>query len=104
VEHDGRLYRLGRFQVDLSVDGDVRIANLTVRVGEDDHPHVHRGRPRLTNVREGLAKLLGEGQLPEALEVVIDFLKTVRPGDWRTPVWAWPEAQGGERNGVPAAA
>lgn len=104
VEHDGRLYSLGRFQVDLSMDGDVRIANLTGRVGEDDHPHVYRGRPRLSNTREGVAKLLGEGQLPEALEVVIDFLKTVRPGDWRTPVWAWPEARGGERDGVPAAA
>ncbi|MFB3819362.1 MAG: hypothetical protein ACE147_17015, partial [Candidatus Methylomirabilales bacterium] len=67
VEHDGRVYSLGRFQVDLSMDGDVRIANLTGRVGEDDHPHVHGGRPRLANVREGLAKLLGEGQLPEAL-------------------------------------
>jgi hypothetical protein len=104
VEHDGRLYSLGRFQVELSMDGDVRIANLTGRVGDDDHPHVHRGRPRLANVREGLAKLLGEGQLPEALEVVIDFLKTVRPVDWRTPVWAWPEARGGETDGVPAAA
>jgi hypothetical protein len=73
-------------------------------VGADDHPHVHRGRPRLSNVREGVSKLVGEGQLPEALEVVIDFLKTVRPADWRTPVWAWPESAKRNADGVSAAA
>lgn len=104
VEHEGRSYCLGRFQIELSLDGDMRITNLTHRVGPDDHPHVHKGRPRLSNVREGVAKLLGEGQLPEALEVLIDFLKTVRPADWRTPVWAWPEARDGGTGGVPAAA
>jgi hypothetical protein len=90
--------------VELSLDGDVRIANLTHRLGTDDHPHVHRGRPRLSNVREGVSKLVGEGQLPEALEVVIDFLKTVRPADWRTPVWAWPESGKRETDGISAAA
>ncbi len=104
IEHEGRAYCLGRFEIELSLDGDIRITNLGGRVGNDDHPHVHRGRPRLANVREGVAKLLGEGQLPQALEVLIDFLKTVRPAEWRTPVWAWPEARGEERDGVPAAA
>jgi hypothetical protein len=104
VEHEGRSYQLGRFQLDLSLDGDVRITNLSGRVGGDDHPHVHRGRPRLSNVREGVAKLLGEGQVLDALDVLIDFLKTVRPAEWRTPVWAWPEARRGGAGGASAAA
>jgi hypothetical protein len=104
VEHEGCSYRLGQFEITLSLQGDVRITNLTGRIGLDDHPHVHKGRPRLSNVREGVAKLLGEGQLFEALEVLIDFLKTVRPTDWRTPVWAWPQAQRGGGRGVFAAA
>lgn len=90
--HEGRRYSLGRFQVDLSFNGDVRVVNLTNRVGPFDHPHVHAGRPCLGGVREGMAKLLGEFQLAAAAEVLIDFLKTVNPAEWRLPVFHWPEA------------
>jgi hypothetical protein len=104
VEHEGRRYALGSFELELAFDGGVRITNRTGRVGADDHPHVHKGRPRLCNVREGVAKLVGEGQLAQAVEVLIDFLKTVRPADWRTPIWAWPEARDEAAHGASAAA
>jgi hypothetical protein len=104
VEHDGRRYAMGSFELDMAFDGTLRITNLTNRIGADDHPHVHKGHPRLCNVREGVAKLLGEGQLPEALEVLVDFLRTVRPTEWRTPVWAWPEVGEEGRRGASAAA
>jgi hypothetical protein len=92
AEHGGRRYCLGRFQVDLCGNGDVRIVNLTGRVGRFDHPHVHAGRPCLGGIREGIAKLLGEFQMAAAAEVLIDFLKTVNPAEWRLPVLHWPEA------------
>jgi hypothetical protein len=100
VEHEGRHYRLGRFQVDLNFNGDVRIRNLTNRMGAYDHPHIHQGRPCLGPIREGIAKLLGEFQFVAAAEVLIDFLHTVNPADWRLPVLRWPDAVGEADHGV----
>lgn len=103
VEHGGRRHCLGRFQVDLFFNGDVRIANLTNRVGPFDHPHVHASRPCLSGVREGIAKLLGESQVVAAAEVLIDFLKTVNPAEWRLPVSHWPDVGDEIDRGVLAA-
>jgi hypothetical protein len=103
VEHGGRRYRLGRFQVDLHFNGDVRIRNLTDRIGVFDHPHIHLGRPCLGGVREGIAKLLGEFQFVAAAEVLMDFLHTMNPADWRLPILRWPEAGREADRGVLAA-
>lgn len=103
VEYGGRVYRLGSFQLDLHFTGDVRIVNLTDPVGPYDHPHIHQGRPCLGTIREGVAKLLGEFQFVAATEVLIDFLKTVNPADWRLSVWRWPEAGHEAGRGVLAA-
>lgn len=103
VEFQGRRHCLGRFQVDLFFNGDVRIVNLTIRIGPFDHPHIRAGRPCLGGVREGIAKLLGEFQLTAAAEVLIDFLKTVDAAEWRLPVLHWPEAGQEAEHGVFAA-
>jgi hypothetical protein len=103
VEHRGRRHCLGRFQIDLFFNGDVRIVNLTNRVGPFDHPHVRASRPCLGGVREGIAKLLGEFQVVAAAEVLIDFLQTVNPAEWRLPVSYWPEAGDEVEHGVLAA-
>jgi hypothetical protein len=100
VEHAGRPYRLGRFQVDLHFNGDVRMRNLTDRVGPYDHPHIHQGRPYLGTIREGIAKLLGEFQFVAAAEVLMDFLHTVNPADWRLAVSHWPETERETDRGV----
>ena len=92
---EGRRHYLGRFQIDLFLNGDVRITNLTNRVGAFDHPHVYAGRPCLGGIREGIAKLLGEFQIVAAAEVMIDFLRTVNPAEWRLSVLHWPEAEYG---------
>jgi hypothetical protein len=104
VGFEGRSYCLGSFQIDLSLDGDVRITNVSARSGVYDHPHVCQGRPRLGSIREGIAKLLGECQFAAAIEVLIDFLKTVNPADWRLPVHHWPEAGCEALRGAVAAA
>jgi hypothetical protein len=104
VAHAGRRYRLGRFRLDLNpASGEIRIANLTHRVGPYDHPHVLSGRPCLGAIREGVAKLLGEWQVAPAAEVLMDFLKTVDPAEWRVPVLRWPEAGPEAGHGVLAA-
>lgn len=104
VGFEGRRYRLGNFQIDLSLDGDVRITNVSARIGAYDHPHVCQGRPRLGNIREGIAKLLGESQFAAATEVLIDFVKTVNPADWLQPIGVWPETESEAACGASAAA
>jgi hypothetical protein len=104
IGHEGRTYHLGCFQIDLSLDGDIRMTNLSHRIGSCDHPHIWQGRPRLGTIREGIAKLLGESQFAAATEVLIDFLKTVNPVDWRQPLHGWPQAAGEVLRGVPASA
>ncbi len=103
AEYGGRRYRLGRFRMDIHLNGDVRIVNITDRVGSYDHPHIHQGRPCLGNIREGIAKHLGEFQFAAAAEVLIDFLKTVNPAEWQLPVVLWPEAGDEAGHGLLAA-
>jgi hypothetical protein len=91
VEHEGRLHALGTFQVDLSYSGQITIRNLTNRHGFYDHPHIWDGKPCLGNIREGLAKLIGELQLAAAAEVVLDFVNTVSPKDWHVSIEHWRE-------------
>lgn len=102
AEHAGRWYRLGIFRLDLYFNGDIRITNLTDGVGAYDHPSIRQGRPCLGDIREGIAKLLGEFQFVAATEVLIDFLKTVNPAEWRLPVLHWPEVGREASRGVPA--
>ncbi|HSB70853.1 MAG TPA: hypothetical protein VLT62_16125 [Candidatus Methylomirabilis sp.] len=104
IGFEGRIFHLGSFQIDLSLDGDIRMTNLSHRIGACDHPHIWQGRPRLGSIREGIAKLLGESQFAAATEVLIDFLKTVNPADCRQPLHGWPEAEGEVLRGVPASA
>jgi hypothetical protein len=89
VAHGGVRYRLGCFQIDLAESGAIAVRNLTDPYGLYDHPHVWSGRPCLGNVREGLAKLVAEYQWVAAVEVLLDFLRTVTPRDWYVPVTHW---------------
>ena len=92
AEHAGKGYSLGAFQIDLLYNGEITIQNLTSRHGYYDHPHIWNGKPCFGNIRQGLAKLIGEYQLAAASEVILDFLKTINPKDWHTSIEHWREA------------
>ena len=89
--HGGKQFSLGAFQIDLLYNGEITIYNLTSRHGYYDHPHIWNGKPCLGNIRQGLAKLIGEYQLAAASEVIIDFLKTINPKDWHASIEHWHE-------------
>lgn len=91
AEFGGREYHLGSFRMEISFVGDIRIRNLTDVLGAYDHPHIYQGRPCLGNIREGIAKMIGEYQFVAVIYVLLDFLKTVNPKDWRIPIAYWPE-------------
>ena len=107
VEYQKKRYRLGRFRIDVAFDGSVFIKNLTDPYETYDHPHVSEGRPCLGNIQEWVRRLVEDYQFGAAAQVLIEYLKTVTPGDWRKSITFWKEvpdegegaSQGGQAQG-----
>lgn len=91
IEYGFRQYRLGRFRLDLHFDGRVFLRNLTDRFETYDHPHVENGRPCLGNIQEWVQRLLAQREFAAASEVLLQYLRTVNPVDWRKAVTFWTE-------------
>lgn len=91
VEYGFRRYRLGRFRMDLHFDGRLFLRNLTNRYETYDHPHIENGRACLGNIQEWVHRLLAQGEFAAATELLIHYLKTVNPADWRKAVTHWAE-------------
>lgn len=91
VEYQKKCYRLGRFRIDVAFDGSVFIKNLTDPYETYDHPHVSEGRPCLGNIQEWVRRLVEDYQFGAAAQVLIEYLKTVTPGDWRKSITFWKE-------------
>ncbi len=92
IPYGTRRYKLGRFRLDLHFDGRVFLRNLTNRHETYDHPHVDNGRPCLGNIQEWVQRLLAQREFVAACEVLLQYLRTVNPADWRKAVTFWPEA------------
>ena len=91
IEYGFRRYRLGRYRMDLHFDGRLFLRNLTNRYETYDHPHVENGRACLGNIQEWVHRLLAEGEFAAAAEILLHYLKTVNPADWRKAVTHWAE-------------
>lgn len=87
----GKRYRLGCFRVDIRFNGDVAIKNLTHPHGYYDHPHVWNAQPCLGNIGQNVLKLVSEFQWVAAAELLLEYLKTVNPKEWYTPIHNWEE-------------
>ena len=87
----GKRYRLGRFHLDIRFNGDVTIRNLTRAYGYYDHPHVWNAKPCLGNIGPSVLKLASEFQWVAAAELLLEYLKTVNPKEWYTPIEHWEE-------------
>lgn len=94
VEYGARRFRLGRFRMDVHFDGRVFLRNLTDRYETYDHPHVDNGRPCLGNIQGWVQQLIGRREFSAAAGVLLEYLATVNPSDWRKPVTYWPEVSG----------
>jgi hypothetical protein len=86
-------YRLGRFRLDIRFNGDVDIKNLTRAYGYYDHPHVWNAKPCLGNIHQSVLKLVSEFQWVATAELLLEYLKTVNPNGWYTPIDHWEELQ-----------
>jgi len=85
----GKRYRLGSFHLDICFSGDVVVKNLTRAYGYYDHPHVWNAKPCLGNIGPSLLKLVSEFQWVAAVQLLIEYLKTVNPKEWYTPIDHW---------------
>lgn len=91
VEWNGQSFRLGRYQLMIAVEGDVRIESID-HLGPKshwDHPHIQGGLPCLGNLRAGVLKLIAEYELALAVQVLLDFLTTYDPESAYTPIEGW---------------
>ena len=99
VEYGGSWYRLGRYRIEIQVSGSrgvVRCFNLDHRPNGYHHPHVQGdGSCCLGNIADGVARLLGEYEFAALAGLMVQFLRTVNPGDWYTPITNWPLEGGG---------
>ncbi len=91
IDYGFRRFRLGRFRLDLHFDGRLFVRNLTGRYETYDHPHVDNGRPCLGNIQEGVQRLLAQREFAAATEILLQYLRTVNPSDWRKAVTFWAE-------------
>jgi hypothetical protein len=91
IEYGFRRYRLGRYRLDLHFDGRLFIQNLTDRYDTYDHPHVESGRPCLGNIQDWVQRLLAQREFAAATELLLQYLRTVNPSDWRKAITFWGE-------------
>jgi hypothetical protein len=91
IEYGFRRFRLGRYRLDLYFDGRLFIQNLTDRYDTYDHPHVESGRPCLGNIQDWVQRLLAQREFAAATEVLLQYLGTVNPSDWRKAITFWGE-------------
>lgn len=91
TDYEEERINLGRFALEINLNGDVRITNLTRKLWDFDHPHIRDGNPCLGNIQDGVAKLIGAYQLAAATQVLIDFLQLVNPREWVVSVEFWRE-------------
>jgi hypothetical protein len=78
IEHEDYEFPLGRYEIQIPANGDVRIKALDEHPNADHpHPHVaHDGRPCLGNISGDLAKLIGRMRYAEALQLIGKFLSS----------------------------
>jgi hypothetical protein len=94
VESDGQTYDLGCFRVLIGLQDGVRVdADRDDRASGWIHPHVQGGRPCLGNVRVGVEKSIGLGELLAATQLVLAFLATYDAEHAYCPIARWPRVE-----------
>lgn len=88
---DGDSAKAGEFQINLNFeDHELKVNNLTRRLGAYDHPHVSEGQFCTGDQRRIIDQLMSRTEIAATVAVIIDLLQTVNPDDTYTSEWrAW---------------
>ena len=80
IKHNDNLYRMGKYRVELYMDGYVNITSTT-NSKEFCHPHVNEdGEPCLGNISDILPEMLAKRKYLAAATVMIEYLKSYAQG------------------------
>lgn len=102
IEHAGKVYDIGEFEIDVYTDGSngcINFKNLTRLVddGRWSHPHInYDGRPCLGNIQDTVPQLIAERKFSALASVLIEYLKSYESTDEYRPyrtIDYWPEAK-----------
>ncbi|MBI3058405.1 MAG: hypothetical protein HYY81_03740 [Deltaproteobacteria bacterium] len=93
IKHKRKQYEIGRFRIDVGLDGTVLFKNIanTCRYPLYDHPHTRDGEPCLGNLTESVGKLIGNIQVATLAEVLIQYLEIYSEDDAYCKVEYWKE-------------
>jgi hypothetical protein len=94
IPYDSTLYDIGEFRIDIPTNGKdvVRAYNLTRAPSNYYHPHVRMdGGCCLGNLSHSITELISKYEFSIVAQVMIQYLCTVNPGDWYTPIENWPK-------------
>ena len=89
IDYEGVRYKVGDFEIVIYVDGDLKVNNLTHRVGQCDHPHIMEGKPCLGNLSESIAKLTASYQFDIVAQMMVEFLYSINPEGWFKSIRDW---------------
>ncbi len=93
IKHKGKEYEIGKFRIDIGLDGVVLFKNIanTCRYPLYDHPHTRDGEPCLGNLTDSVGKLVANLQLATLAEVLIQYLEIYSEDDAYCKVEYWKE-------------
>ena len=98
IKHRKTTYDIGKFRIDISLSGVLRVHNLTQKITTDQytlyHPHVKSdGQCCLGNIGPGVAKLIAEYQFAVVTQILIQFLQTYNPDNPYGKIEWWPKSK-----------
>jgi len=94
IENYGKSYYIGKFKVNLNLDGEVRMENLDNPKDDIDHPHVSSRIPCLGTIKEAVPKMMFEGDFLGLFNLLHTFLTTYNEeGPYATLEKYWGTAE-----------
>ena len=91
IEHQKKMYDIGRFEVTMLYDGTCKIICLDRKIdGRYDHPHITDGQVCWGNFSGTIPKLIGSSEFDVALDMIYTFLCHYDTGNPYKTIEHWP--------------
>ncbi len=89
VEHKGRKYPLGGFEITVGFDGSIVMKNTKNAKSGCDHPHIRHGIPCWGNVATSISKLVAQFEFLPILDIILLHLKSYNPKSAYVKLGLW---------------
>ena len=99
-----KIYRIGKFEIVIYLDGRIKCNNQTNKRDDYDHPHVNFGDPCWGNVNKSIPEMIRNLQFPVIFDFMHAFLSTYNSKNPYLRVESWGadgELERGQREANP---